>query len=148
MIHIAENNNDNEEIYLEVSEILFKIILRLVKNVENQNISQNAISIKEALDRSIYRKITIEDLGDEINLSKSQMCREFKKYYNQTPYQYLLNKRITIAENLLVRTSLSIREISNQLCFVDEYYFSNIFKKKNGLSPRMYRNKKRNEPED
>ena len=74
-----------------------------------------------------------------MNLSKSQISREFKKYYNLTPYQYLLNRRITIAQNLLAKTSISIKEISDSLCFADEYYFSNIFKKKNSISPLAYR---------
>ena len=81
----------------------------------------------------------MQDLYDEIHLSKSQISREFKKYFNTTPYQYLLNHRIAISKNLLTKTRLSIKEISDSLCFVDEYHFSAIFKKKNGISPTAYR---------
>ena len=145
LLDLAKNYSDNEEIYLKVSEILFKIILKLVTNIEEQKVSATAIKIKEVLDRSIYRKVTVEDLCLEINLSKSQVCREFKKYYNMTPYQYLLNRRINIAQNLLVKTKISIKEISESLCFADEYYFSNIFKKKNKMSPLAYRKNVKNE---
>ena len=139
LISLAEQNNDNDEIYLEASAIIFNIILKLVKNNTQRKVSQLANMLKETLDRSIYRKITIEDLAQESNISKSQMCREFKKYFEMTPYQYLLNRRINIAANLLLKTSMSIKEISEHLHFADEYYFSNIFKKKIGFSPRAYR---------
>lgn len=141
LITLGKEHSDNDEIYLTASEILFKIVLNLVKSHQQKLLSPTANIIKECLDRSLYRKITIEDLAQEINISKSQMCREFKKYFSTTPYQYLIDKRINIAKNLLTRTTLSIKEISNTLCFVDEYYFSNAFKKKIGISPRAYRKK-------
>ncbi|MBR2381746.1 MAG: AraC family transcriptional regulator [Clostridia bacterium] len=139
LLDLAINYNDNEEVYLNASEIIFKIILKLVENTEKQNISAVAIKTKETLDQLIYRKVTMQDVYDEIHLSKSQISREFKKYYGVTPYQYLLNRRIAIAQNLLTKTKLSIKEISDSLCFVDEYHFSSLFKKRNGVSPTAYR---------
>lgn len=139
LVEIAKNNNDNGEIYLEVSEILFKIILTLVKNTTQGNISRVANLLKERLDRSIYTKVTIETISDELNISKSQLCREFKKHFEVTPYQYLISRRINIAESLLLKTALSIKEISDLLCFIDAYSFSNLFKKKTGVSPKSYR---------
>ncbi len=139
LLDLAKNYNDNEEVYLKVSEIIFKIILRLVENNEKQKISPVAIKTKDLLDRSIYRRVSMQDLYDEIHLSKSQISREFKKYFNTTPYQYLLNRRIAISKNLLTKTRLSVKEISDLLCFVDEYHFSAVFKKKNGISPTAYK---------
>ncbi len=142
LLDLAANYSDNDEIYLKVSEILFKIILNLANDLEKQNISPTAIKIKEILDQSIYRKVTMENLYEEIHLSKSQICREFKKHLKVTPYQYLLNRRIAIAQDLLTKTKLSVKEISDALCFSDEYYFSNLFKKKIGISPSSYRKNK------
>jgi YesN/AraC family two-component response regulator len=50
-----------------------------------------------------------------------------------------LEKKISFAKKLLVDTSLSVKQISDKLCFSDEYYFSNIFKKKTGQTPSQYR---------
>jgi AraC-like DNA-binding protein len=139
LLDLAEIYSDNEDIYLQVSQIIFEIILHLVANCEKPNISTTAIKVKEILDQSIYRKVTMEKLCKEMHLSKSQICREFKKYFDMTPYQYLLNRRITIAQNLLTKTTFSIKQISDSLCFADEYHFSNVFKKHNGMSPLTYR---------
>lgn len=139
LLDLAKKYNDNEEIYLKASEIIFRIILKLVDSSEKQSISATAIKAKEILDQLVYRKVTMQDLYSEIHLSKSQISREFKKYFNLTPYQYLLNRRISIAQNLLTKTNLSIKEISDSLCFADEYHFSTLFKKKIGISPSAYR---------
>lgn len=143
LLQLAEKYNDNDEIYLKASELIFQIILRLVDNTEKQNVSVTAIKTKEILDQLIYRKVTMQELYDEIHLSKSQISREFKKYFGVTPYQYLLNRRIAISQNLLSKTELSIKEISDALCFADEYHFSSLFKKKNGISPTAYRKNNR-----
>ena len=142
LITLAENYTDNGQIYLEVSEIIFQIILKLVKNTNQKKVSTIANLLKETLDRSIYSKITIENIAEDMNISKSQLCREFKKYYDLSPYQYLINRRLSIAETLLLETTVSIREISDLLCFVDAYSFSNLFKKKLGVSPKKYRENK------
>lgn len=139
LLDLAVKYNDNEEVYLKASEIIFKIILKLVENNEKQNISSVAIKTKELLDQFVYKKVSMQDIYDEIHLSKSQISREFKKYFGVTPYQYLLNRRIAISQNLLTKNKLSIKEISDSLCFTDEYHFSSLFKKKNGVSPSLYR---------
>ena len=140
LLTIAEQNNDNEQVYIKVSEILFKIVLTLSERAEEkQEGSYVANMVKETLDNAIYKKITIEEIAKEINFSKSQMTREFRKYYGVTPYKYLLDRKIVIAKQLLTSTAMRVQEISEALGFVDAYYFSDIFKTKTGLSPMAYR---------
>lgn len=140
LIAIAQKNYDNEDVYLQVSEVIFKIVVALARKVNHQkNNSYVANCVKEALDNCIYRKTTVEELAKEINFSKSQMTREFKKHYGTTPYKYLLDRKIMIAKQLLVSTTMHVQEISESLGFVDAYYFSDIFKTKVGLSPYNYR---------
>ena len=134
----------NEQTYIRVSEILFKIILTLSERVEHkQETSYVANLVKEALDNAIYRKVTIEEIAKEINFSKSQMTREFRKYYGVTPYKYLLDRKIVIAKQLLTSTGMRVQEISEALGFVDAYYFSDIFKTKTGHSPMAFRKTQR-----
>ena len=109
------------------------------KKVKESKVPKVVQRCKEILDSSIYRKITIEQLADEVSVSKSQITRDFKKYYNCTPYNYLLNKKINIAKQLLLLTDKKVGEISDILCFSDEYNFSNLFCSKVGVRPLDYR---------
>ena len=140
LISYAEKHPYHDEYSIGLSRIIFKILFSLSQKISNEKItSPLANDVKERLDASIYRKITLNDLCAEINISKSQMNREFKKYYNTTPYNYLLDKRIFMAKELLKNSSMKIFEISDKLCFSDEYNFSNIFKQKTGVSPIEFR---------
>ena len=140
LLSVAQQSFQNEEVYLKISEILFKIVIKLAEGIEHQeNTSYVANLVKEVLDNSIYRRTTVKELAEEINFSKSQMTREFRKYYGTTPYKYLLDRKITIAKQLLISTNMHVQEISEALGFVDAYYFSDIFKTKTGLSPLNFR---------
>lgn len=98
-----------------------------------------ALSIKNLLDQNIYSTVTIQQIADSFSYDKAHIIREFEKHYHQTPYQYLLSQKILIAKKLLLGTNVSITNISEQLGFKSVFYFSRLFKKKVGLSPREYR---------
>lgn len=147
LLAIAQNSSDNDAVYLKISDVLFRLIMTLAKKAtEDARASHVAILVKDVLDMAIYRKVTVEELTKEINVSKSQMTREFKKYFGVTPYRYLLEKKISVAKRLLASTPMRVHEISERLGFADEYYFSNIFKQKTGSSPRSYRSRKQGTP--
>ena len=81
----------------------------------------------------------IEMLCKQISRSESQTIRIFRKLFGVTPYQYVLSKKIGLAKKLLENTNLSIKEISQKLCFSNEFSFSKAFKKKVGDSPQTYK---------
>ena len=56
-----------------------------------------------------------------------------------TPLNYLMENKIQEAENYLLYTGLSVKEIAAELAFSDQYHFSNAFKKHKGCSPSEFR---------
>lgn len=59
--------------------------------------------------------------------------------YGIAPKDYLIGKRIAHAKRLLRETDASVMEISVSVGYVDQLYFSRIFKKREGISPLAYR---------
>lgn len=98
--------------------------------------------MKDFLGTQITSNFRIELLCRHISRSESQTIRIFKKAYGVTPYTYVLTKKLDLAKKLLDDTNLSIKQISDKLCFADEYYFSNLFRSKIGISPSAYRRRK------
>lgn len=99
------------------------------------------------LQNKLYENIPNPDfsISDEIlamgfNLDYFRRC--FKEDFNMTPHEYLTNMRIDLAKKTL-RTDalLSIETIAYMAGFNDSFYFSKIFKKYTGLTPRDYRKK-------
>jgi AraC family transcriptional regulator of arabinose operon len=98
-----------------------------------------AHNVKEYIDKNIYERFSMNDIAKIACLSLSQVNRVFKKEYGITPYDYILTKKIETAKLLLMNTNISIKNIAYKLNFLDEHYFSKIFKSRAGLSPRDYR---------
>ncbi|MDX1992409.1 MAG: AraC family transcriptional regulator [bacterium] len=91
------------------------------------------------LDRHYTMPITIDQLSGEVGLSPYYFIRRFRSVYRQTPHQYLMQRRIARAKELLRTTDLSITEICAAVGFESLGSFSALFSKIAGLSPTAYR---------
>lgn len=70
------------------------------------------------------------------------ICREMKKYLNQTPTSFVNNLRLNYAANLITNTDMPIITISMESGFNNLSHFNHLFKQKFGMSPSAFRNSK------
>lgn len=84
--------------------------------------------------------VSVEELANRCRLSVSQAERLFSNEMGMPIYRYVLQRKLTLAKQLLRETGMTVREIAVFLSFEDEFYFSNLFRKKIGVSPTQYRN--------
>lgn len=89
--------------------------------------------------RNVEQKVDLRKLAEQYNIGYSYFRQMFKKYSGVSPGQYHLQLRIIRAKELLNSTNKSIKEISYELGFPSIYYFSNLFKKKEGMNPSEFR---------
>ncbi|MBI4976975.1 MAG: AraC family transcriptional regulator [Spirochaetes bacterium] len=85
---------------------------------------------------------SVEQAAAAGGFSAGHSNRLFRKYTGMSPLQYLIDARIRTAADLLRTEAMSIREIARMTGFADPYYFSRMFKKITGHSPRGYRTRK------
>ncbi len=85
------------------------------------------------------RNVPISELADSAGVSTSTLRRLFSKYYNQSPVEYVLRMRMELAKDLLLNSSLSIKNIADKTGFREYFYFSSTFRRFTGLSPKIYR---------
>jgi len=83
--------------------------------------------------------IRLEQLAAVAGKSSSQAERLFRTAIGMPPYRYVLNRKLTLACQLLTETGMSVRDIAAYLSFEDEFYFSGLFRRKIGVSPTHYR---------
>lgn len=105
---------------------------------ENIHISPEAIRLRDYIEYHSAENVTIRELANMIYRSESQTIRIFKTAFGVTPYEYLLSYRMNQAKLLLKNTNLLIKEIAFKVGFANEHYFSDIFKKKTGLTPKEF----------
>ena len=100
-----------------------------IKNIVYENISNPEFSISETLKNTGY------------NIDYARRC--FFRETGFTPKEYLLNLRLSYAKKLLLQDNfISVEWVAFTCGFNDAFYFSALFKKRFGLSPRTYRNRR------
>lgn len=94
---------------------------------------------KFLLQESLEKPVDMESIAKELPMGYSSFRKTFKNATGESPNQYHLNLRLNKASFLLNSTTLSIGEIADQTGFDSLFYFSKLFKKKTGKSPKMFR---------
>lgn len=97
------------------------------------------VKLLDNINNSIFSPISITDIYDKTCYSPPIVIKTFKKYFNQTPVQYITFLKINYAKNMLKNTDYTILYISNKICFSSLSHFNHIFKKIVGQTPTEYR---------
>lgn len=88
---------------------------------------------------NLTSELTISDIANEANMTRRTFDRQFKKYYNMTPLEWLLQRKLEIAKTLLESTHSSIEHIAEQAGFESPVTLRHNFKKYLSISPKEYR---------
>lgn len=83
--------------------------------------------------------LSLESIANQLELNSSYLSRLFKKEMNENFSDYMIRIRIEHAKELLRTTGLKTYIIAENVGFEDAHYFSQVFKKKCGLTPADYR---------
>lgn len=95
--------------------------------------------IKRYIYGNLADKIQTADLARLCNLSESHFYHKFRESIGMSPYQYVIDERIKAACEMLKESKKSITEICFTLGFSSQSAFTNLFRKKVGLSPTEFR---------
>lgn len=113
--------------------------LRWQDGSANQNAQFLASRIKSYLDQNLEREVNLDELAQEIHLSKYHLCRQFKLAFGCSPIQYHLISRLNKSKEMLQYSDDSISNIAAQFGFQSIYSYSRAFKKHEGVAPSAYR---------
>jgi len=140
LFKLEEISIDLDIIHFDVATIITEMLILLAKVKSSvKQVPQIASIVKRALDMSVHKAFSLNNLVNDLFISKTEMIRQFKKAYDKTPYQYLLEIKVNYAKIMLLNSNQSIAEIASLLAFSSPYHFSVIFKRKTGLSPFEFR---------
>lgn len=119
-----------------------KQIARFNKDLYSKDyLTQQVMAAKRFINHHFAEDITLGDISGSSFFSKFHFLRLFKKYYGQTPHQYLTAVRINKAKEFLQKGAV-VSETSYSVGFNNLSSFSRLFKNSTGYSPAEYRRKK------
>ena len=112
-----------------------------VRTLKKQNeFSDVMTSIIAIIEKNYKREdLSLQDVADEVNLSIPYLSKLFRREMGITFVDYLTNVRIREAIELLHDDNMKMYEIAENVGYSSQHYFSNVFKKKVGLSPNDYK---------
>lgn len=95
--------------------------------------------VRDRIDREFAQPLDVESLARGVHLSAGHLSREFRRVYGESPYAYLMTRRIERAMTLLRRGDLSVTAICFEVGFSSLGTFSTRFTELVGVSPSAYR---------
>ena len=92
------------------------------------------------MEENIETRLSLEEVADYLGYSVSHLSAMFKKAMGVSTINYFNRLKIKKACSLLCDTDMKISQISHKVGISDSYYFSRLFSKIVGMSPKVYRN--------
>jgi len=132
--------------YEEMLEMCLRQLFLLIQRtrLEKPSIVSTQVQEEMAFARQYFHEhynepINIEEFAQSRHMSISLFMRNFKRVYNVSPKQYILNLRMGNAQSLLETTDYTISEIAAIVGYDNPLYFSRLYHKQKGQSPSDYR---------
>ncbi|EJT5925760.1 AraC family transcriptional regulator [Clostridium perfringens] len=138
------NPSKSDDILLlkELYSLLYTLIEEFPKPFEYKDKELHTY-IQDALNfinSNYMHSITVQEIADYVNLSRSYLYKMFIKNLGISPQRYLINLRMYKATLLLKGTKLPIGEVASSVGYSDSLLFSKTFSKHFSMSPLNYRN--------
>ena len=128
--------------FIYISQVLSLILAETYHREKvNTTLEQNkhVTNVIRYMSKHLEDNLSLEDIVVEFDLSKSYLNAIFQKYTQHAPMDFFINLKMKKACRLLRVTDSYVYEVAQQLGYSDQYYFSRIFKKVVGMSPKEYK---------
>ncbi len=139
-IQRLEELNDIEKMKQLAEEVRYTFTKK-VHEVKNERFTKTITSCKNYIHRHLYEEINHGDIADHVKISPTYLSFLFKKEVGLTVRDYIQHARIEEAKKMIIFSNTPISKICSLLNFTDQSYFTKVFKKHAGLTPKQYREK-------
>lgn len=125
-----------------VSSLMSEMFRAYCRLVRNHSLSGYSPLIQKAItyiDAELTGELRLHTLAGLLNVSSSYLSTLFKKEVGKTLTEYVTQRRIAHAKHLLKSTRLQVQTVAQHCGLEDVQYFSRIFKRLTGMTPRQFR---------
>lgn len=127
----------------EYERRLNRILLAVIRSVEEGADGPNVAVVRaiKYIGEKFDSDFSLDDVADAVGVSSGYLSRLFRKATGETFKSYVTRFRIQEAKRLLTGSTERVYEIARRTGYNDQHYFSEVFRKETGLSPREYRSR-------
>jgi AraC family transcriptional regulator of arabinose operon len=124
----------------QLAAIAFRILMYLAQAI-GPSYPEELRKAREYISRNFTAEVSLDAICAAAGVSLRQCNRLFNDHLRSAPMQFVKQQRMTLAREMLLNTSLSIKQISLRAGYEDPLYFSQLFRQETGKSPREFRDK-------
>jgi len=124
-----------------LQQLLIAIYQKITRQSRNYSITLKVEKIIQYMHQNIDNRVTLTELSELVQLSPTYLSRVFKETTEYSVIEFFNKMKIDKAKELIIEGNKMVREVAQILGFTDEFYFSRIFKKIEGISPSEYYSK-------
>lgn len=135
---VLSNENDMANLELFVQKRLYECTTA-INNTRTQHENPTIAKVCTYIQNHLSEDISLDALAADAQISPFYLSKLFKEEKGETFSTYLADMRLEKAKELLTTTTASIKEISAQVGYNDQNYFSKLFKNQFGVSPTEFR---------
>ncbi|MBR3949774.1 MAG: helix-turn-helix transcriptional regulator [Oscillospiraceae bacterium] len=147
--HILQETQSAQPGYEAICQAYMEIlILRLMRSTSfavtgaSPKVSHQCATIRHYIDTHYKENLTLDLLADYAHVNKYYLAHAFKEEYGLSPINYLISRRIEESKYLLRETDMSLSQIARILGFSSPSYFSQSFRRVEGMAPMEYRKRR------
>lgn len=122
---------------------MFRAYCRLVRKHSMKDYSPPIQKALTYIDANLSGNLSLSILADMLNVSSSYLSTLFRKETGQTLTEYINLRRVRQAMHLLETTRLQVQTVAQHCGILDVQYFSKVFKRVAGMTPKEYRDSKK-----
>lgn len=141
---IKNGETDSRYTPLLCATIVQQLVLKIAETAVAEQVHTTAAFSTYQSCREFIRKncLALKGLGDvaeQCRVDAAYLCRLFKRFDTQSPYQYLMRLKMNAAAQRLQAPGTLVKEVAYELGFSDPFHFSRAFKKVFGVSPDAFK---------
>lgn len=132
----------------QVWQVLYEHAQLLPERAKSSSELTDQVRIKQMIayiQTHFQEKLSLEDIAAQANISRNSCLSCFRRVLGVSPLEYVIDQRLEWALHLLISSDLTIAEVANDCGFGDASYFGKAFRRRLGLTPSQYRERKRGE---
>ena len=146
IMRIAMDDNSHKDVIADfaLKELLIRLMQTQARNLVEKNTlkTQSRIGfVADFIKKNLHQKLSIDVIAKMAYVSKSNFFKMFKQELGLSPNEFIIKERIKKAKELLISQS-SVSEVAFSTGFSDTNYFIRVFKQVEGVTPKIFQNKK------
>ncbi len=123
--------------------LLELLILQVAEHALSQDDAESPAHLtyqrcRQLIEKRFLELHTLADITAAGHINPPYLCRLFKRYGAESPYQMLIRLKMRHASDLLNGSDMLVKQVAKATGFSDPYHFSRLFKKIYGVSPRLF----------